>query len=39
MHPDVLQYMEEVGPRPGGDYLLHADSGRIRYTLSDERDD
>ena len=36
MHRDVLTYMKEVGPRSNGDYLIYANSGRLRYILFDE---
>lgn len=39
MHPDVLAYMRSVGPRPDGDYLFYANSGRLRYTLSEETEE
>lgn len=33
MHPDVLLYMKKAGSWSEGEYLMHADSGRIRYVL------
>ncbi len=38
MHPDVLKYMADVGPRLEEDYLFYANAGRLRYTLSEEMD-